>query len=125
MQRELSFDLLRLDPPVREALLRARNKYGLSDVIVEQLACAAFYRSWDGAMVDAWAAAKSSSRNRVEIPYGSLRKLPAVDPLSPWAFAELGLRNGVLPGGAVLDDAGWGEIGGRRVALGTYVRATR
>jgi hypothetical protein len=125
MPRELSFDLLRLDPAIREALLRLRDKYGLSDTVVEQLAWAAFYRHWDGAMLEAWAAAKSTSGDRLEIPHGPVRKAPAIDPLSPWAFTELGLRNGVLPGGAILDDDGWGDIGGRTVALSTYTRATR
>jgi hypothetical protein len=125
MSPELSLHLLRLDPAVREALARSREKYAVTEAIVEELAWAAFHRNWDGPMVEAWAAAKSANHERLKIPTGPVRKGPPIDPLSPWAFPELGLRSGVLPGSGVLDDEGWGEIGGRRVTLGTYARAAR
>src|SRR6266542_2969328 len=125
MPRELSFDLLRLDVAVREALLQSRDRYLLTDAIVEELAWAAFYRNWDGAMVEAWAAAKSSNSDRLEIPKGPVSKAPSIDPLSPWAFAELGLRSGILPGGGVLDERGWGAIDGETVSLETYSREAR
>src|SRR6266852_6655038 len=125
MPRELSFDLLRLDPSVREALLRSRDRYGLSEIVVERLAWAAFYRNWDSAMVEAWAAARSDNGDRLEIPEGPVGKPPAIDPLSPWAFAELGLRSGVLPGGGAFDDRGWGQVDGQTVSLKRYSRETR
>jgi|SRR5579859_1492980 len=49
----------------------------------------------------------------------------SVDPVSPVAFAELGLRSGILPGNCVLDEQGWGEIDGELVPLETYDRAAR
>src|SRR5579859_1262713 len=125
MPHELSFDLLRLDVAIREALLRSRDRYLLTDAILEELAWAASCRNWDAPMVEAWAAAKSGSGNRLEIPKGPVSKAPAIDPLSPWAFAELGLRSGVLPGGGVFDERGWGTVDGQTVSLERYNGETR
>ena len=43
-------------------------------------------------MLESWAAAKSRQDERLEIPRGPVPRPPPIDPSSPWAFAELGLR---------------------------------
>ncbi len=125
MPVELSVDLPPLDLTVREALLRSRDKFALSDVNITELAWAAFYRNWDAPMLESWVAAKRCEGNRIEIPRGPAPKPLPIDPLSPLAFAEFGLRNGILPGRGVLDQQGWAEVDGRAVSLGAYSRAAR
>src|SRR6266542_675409 len=93
-----------LDSSLIESLRGLAESLALSEHTVVELAWAAFHRNWDVAMLEAWARAKKSVGDGLRNPTGSERRLARIDAMSPWAYAELGLRNGVLPGRAVLGE---------------------
>jgi len=114
-----------LDSLLLESLRGIATRLELNDRTLMELACAAFHRNWDAAMLEAWARAKKSAGDRLRIPAGFEPSLAPIDPMSPWAYAELGLRNGVLPGGAVLGEGGWGEIDGQPVSGASFRRKAK
>src|SRR5258708_36223412 len=109
-----------------EALARLAQTLALSDNTVAELAWAAFYRKWDGVMLEAWARATKSLGDRARIPTGPMPGPKAIDARSPWAYAELGLQHGVLPGQAIFGEKGVEQawLDDRPVSLKTYRRAT-
>jgi hypothetical protein len=114
-----------LDSSLLESLRRLASRLALNDRTLLELAWVAFYRNWEVAMLEAWARAKKSAGDRLPIPAGFEARLAPIDPMSAWAYAELGLRNGVLPGGAVFGEGGWGEIDGRPVSGPSFRSKTK